>query len=496
MLKFATLLLVGAPFLAFCWAYGGCIAGVLAKVMPWASLACAAGVFLVPQCHPGEERGAAWRRVLKAVVRDPFFWIALALMIYLAVPLFNVALCPVCDWQAIDAGENPYPPCRFLPFCVNRAEHGGLLWMFGPALLTALGVRHGLTRSGKRRFLMLVVWNAALMSAFGLVQLVTGAKFPFWGVVERPVHFFSVFGYPNMAGTFFAVAYALSLGAWCVSLGEVELKSLDPKTASGHPFLRAHYLFVAVALNLTGALASLSRAAILLVVALTFLFVVYMGLRLFAGGSHFGAIRFRGVVACFSLFLALWGAIYVYAPDNVWREVKSVDVNALADRVSGKAQYHTRIASSIMRDFPLFGVGGWGYRHFQQCYMTVDERKMPQYDGGANVHNDYMQFLAEHGIVGFAFLAACVCLLAFPTFREWKRRTGLARAEDRLRMSASTATLFAVAAPILWAFLGSVVMLVQAFGDCPMRSGAIFSLFLTLQSASFGYFPRDVGADD
>ena len=55
---------------------------------------------------------------------------------------------------------------------------------------------------------------------------------------------------------------------------------------------------------------------------------------------------------------------------------------------------------------PLFGVGGWGYRQFVQIneYVTPQEiETMRAGKGMANVHNDVLQFLAEHGFVGFGF---------------------------------------------------------------------------------------------
>lgn len=490
MLKQVSLLLISTPVLAFAWTFGGCRADALAKVMPWASLACAVGTFLLPQRHPGEAWKGAAGRVVLGVLKDPFFWIALLFLGYLLLPLFNVSLCPVCDWKAIDAGADPYPPLRYLPFCANPHEHAGVLWWFGPALLSALGIRHGLTRSGKRVFLELLAWNGAALAVLGFLQYATGAQFPYWGKAIRPTHFFSVFGYPNMGGAFFTLSYALSLGIWCSRMGDAEASSLD---MGAHPFVRAHYPFVAVALTLAALLATLCRAAIVLAVGLTAAFFLYVVLRAFVGNDWRRGRRFRSAVVAVLLMMGLFGAVYVYAPPEVGREIGTVSPLAVADRVSGKAQYHTRVATAIMRDFPLFGVGGWGYRHFSQAYMTPEELKRQQVAGGANVHNDYLQFLAEHGLVGFAMLVVCVWLLALPTGREWKRRAAKALAAERSSMGASTLTLFAVSPPIVWTFLGCVAVLVHAFGDCPLRSAAVLSAFLAILPASFGFMPREAG---
>ena len=54
--------------------------------------------------------------------------------------------------------------------------------------------------------------------------------------------------------------------------------------------------------------------------------------------------------------------------------------------------------------------------------MTPQEIKKMQIIGGANVHNDTLQFLAEQGWVGFGLLALCALLTAIPAVVPmWKR---------------------------------------------------------------------------
>ena len=493
LLKNLSVLLVSAPVLAFAWTFGGSRVQPLIRVMPWASLACAVGLLLLPQRHGDEAWGVSVRRVVVAVLKDSFFWVALVLMAYLAIPLFNVALCPGCDWQAIDAGVNPKAPCQFLPFSVRPAEHAGLLWLFGPSLLAALAIRHGLTRSGKRTCFELLVWNGAALALLGVVQKAFGALSPFWGdAMYAQVHFFSVFGYPNMGGAFFTLMFAFSLGLWCCRMGRSEAVSLKSEKEGGrHVFLGTHYPFLAVMLNLCGVLGTLCRAAIIFVVALSAIFFVYVLLRAFSGHDWRRGRRFRHAIASCSLMMGLFAAVYVYAPPEVGREIGTVSPLAIADRVTGKGEYHTRVATAIMRDFPFFGVGGWGYRHFSHAYMTDEELRHRQRQGGANVHNDYLQFLAEHGIVGALLIVACVWILAAQTGREWRRLVRQALASERSGMGSSTLVLFAISPAVLWSFLGCLALLVHAFGDCPLRSGAVLAVFLAILPVSYGFIPHE-----
>ena len=490
LLGYLSVLLVAAPVLVFAWAYGGTRTPVLVRTMPAAVAACACACLLLPQRHPGEDWGTSVRRVLSALVRDPLLWVALALFAYLLVPLFNVSLCPVCDWQAIDAGADPFPRFRWLPFCAHAREHASVLWWFGPSLLVALGVRHDLGRAGKRAFLELLVWNAALLALLGFVQSVTGAQFPYWETPARPTYFFSVFGYPNMGGAFFGLAYSLSLGLWLERLGAVEGASVQVSPAQGHPFLAAHYPVVAVGLNLCAVLATLSRGAILLAVVVSVVFFIYVVMRAFSGNDSGRGRRFRSAVTVFALMMGLFAAVYVYAPPTVGHELRTLNTFAVADRVTGKGEQHTRVATTIMRDFPFFGVGGWGYRHFAPVYRPESANPGPGATGGANVHNDYLQFLVEHGLFGFALMVACVWLLVLPTGRLWRQLTIQAIAAGRSGMGASTQVVFTVHPPVLWGFLGVFCVLVHAFGDCPLRSPAVLSCILAILPATFGFMPH------
>ena len=490
-----SILLVAAPVLAFGWTCGGSCAEAHVAVTSWSAAACAAGMLLLPQRRMNETLGAARRRVWVAVLRDPFLWVALAFVACLVVPLFNVALCPVCDRAAIDAGADPYPPLRWLPFCVAPREHAGLLQMFAPSLLSALGARHALGRSGKRAFFELLVWNGAALALFGFVQIIGGAQFPYWRVPPRPGHFFSVFGYPNMAGAFFAMNYVFSLGLWgsrmeCREVA-MELDMLQGNRPARHPILAAHYPAVAVALSFYAVLATLCRAAMSLMVVATVLFIIYSLLRLLVVSGAQRARRFRFLPMVGIVYIVLCGSAFIYSPPEVERELSTIGLLGVADRVTGKAQYHSRVATAIMRDFPVFGVGGWGYRHFCASYMDDKELRSLQVNGGANVHNDYLQFLAEHGLAGFGLLTACVWLLVAPVAGVWRKCAQLSAAAARSRLSAPPSIAFSLSPPVLWTLLGCLAVLVHAFGDCPFRSAAVTSAFLAALPAIAGFLPHD-----
>lgn len=482
-----TVLLIAIPVLVFAWAYGGLRGDVLRAVMPWASIVCLCGILVLPQSRPEESVGETWCRVGRQIVRDPFVWTFLVFATYMFLPLLNEVPSPLQDGGFSEESA----PSAYLPFCVSRTEHLGVVCWFLPTLLSALGARHALTRVGKRALFELLVWNGALLAVFGFVQIFTRAHFPFWEEVQQKVHFFSVFAYPNAAGAFFTLNLAMAFGLWIYRIEVGENLSLTDERGLSHSALRAHYPFWAAALSFFAVLATLSRAAIVLSILLTVLFFVYVIFRPLAEEGLAQARRFRSILSVGSLILVAAAVAYIYAPPDIGRELNTVNLFSISDRVTGKAQYHTRVATSLMRDYPLFGVGGWGYRHFSMAYLKRENAETSvQMVGGANVHNDYLQFLAEQGAVGFLLMAFCFYWLVRPTFQTWGRLIRVENARARSGMGTSSLAVFSVCGPVFWIFLGSMAVLIHAFGDCPLRSAAVLSLLCVVQVLATGFLPH------
>ena len=160
------------------------------------------------------------------------------------------------------------------------------------------------------------------------------------------------------------------------------------------------------------------------------------------------------------------------------------------DRVTGRGQYHTRVASAIWREHKLFGVGGWGYVHFCLPMMTPEERADVQMVGGINVHNDYLQLLAEHGVAGFGALAAMVILLIWPVGHAWRRMARNTRFMKPKDLPPKPVQIFVLPAPVFCLLVAVACTLVHAFGDCPLRSPAVLTLFFATLAAMPGFLPE------
>ena len=122
--------------------------------------------------------------------------------------------------------------------------------------------------------------------------------------------------------------------------------------------------------------------------------------------------------------------------------------------------------------------------------MTDEDRRQIQIVGGVNVHNDYLQFLCEHGAVGAGLLLLIVLFLVAPIFRDWGHRVRVAHFVKGAELPHPTA-LFCVPAVVVGVLAATVCNLIHACGDCVFRSPAVLSQFLLLLAAAEGFLPEE-----
>lgn len=487
---------VAAVASAVAWMFGGTRGGLLVPVVPWLSVLLLEVLFCFPQRRPGESTYGARERVWHALRKDPAAWISLGFFVLLLIPFVNNGLCVSCDAQALASGLSEEPPVPILPFCVDRIDHLNVVLWFALALPSLLVVRHALTRHGKRLVLELIVWNGAALAALGFLQSALGAPGPLWstasGTGRAAGDFFSTFGYPNMAGDYFTTLFGLALALWRWNLDELRAarRSKDVSSAAPPPrmFWRKHYFLIPAVVFFYAALNTLSRAAILLVTLSAVVFFLHSFLSFVAHKRKADRVR-AGAWTALGLGIVIFLSC-LFAPKGLQREVNTLGTMEVLDRVTGRGQYHVRVATEIWKDHVLFGCGGWGYIHFCLPKMTPQELKQQQVVGGINVHNDHLQFLAEHGLVGFGALVSLVLILLAPVARTWRTLAREARFMKGTAAPPKPVQLFALPAPAFFVLVTVVCTLIHAFGDCPLRSPAVLTLFFVSLAAVPGFLPR------
>lgn len=520
---------VFAVLAAFAWLFGGERVEYLVGVMPWLTAILIEAMVCFPQQHDGETSYEARARVWSAIKKDPLVWISLLLIAILLVPFLNVGLCPVCDYPAIVAGADPSPTIPFFPFCVNKMQHLSVVMWFVPSIVALIATKHAMLKRGKRSLLALVVWNGLALGIIGALQQVMHAKGPLW-VEEcfQEAYFFSTFGYPNMAGDYFTTLFALSFALWRWHLddmrrkesetniaishvaeragsesAEAAKKDVDSSTAPAHcrhhrhrqqgvensvSFWNKHYYLIPAFIFFFCALDTLSRASVMLVTGLAVLFSIHTFVCFFSRLKKAQRVK-ATVFSAVALTLISLCAV-TFMPADLQREVDTLDTTGVLDRVTGKGQYHVRVATEIWKKHPLFGVGGWGYKHFCLQYMTDKELRNIQMIGGANVHNDYLQFLAEHGAVGFGLLVAIVLMVVWPVGKVWKALVNAYRFTPSKEQPPQPIQIFVLPASVFCIAMAAVATVIHGFGDCILRSPAVLSLFLVSLGTMDGFLPR------
>ncbi len=478
----------------FAWLYGGIVADRLVPVMPWLTVLLWEVMLCFPQRHQGESSYDARDRVWKAYKKDPLTWVVVGFCVLLMIPFVNTGLCPNCDYVKIhQLGLDPVAKVPFLPYCVNRLQHLNVVMWFVPALTAMLAVKHSLAKRGKRLVLELIVWNGVGLSLIGFLQQLTGAAGPLWhDFGRRTVYFFSTFGYPNMGGDYFTTLFGLSVGLWRWNLEEQrtksqakEVDSLDKAASRG--FWRKHYFLIPVVIFFFSALMTLSRAAILLTSGLALTFFLHSFAVFFMRTSKVKRVKAAGFGLLGLILIGL--TLFCFLPEDIQKEVDTLNTVAVLDRVTGRGQYHARVATEVWKDNFLFGCGGWGYKHFCLTKMTPAELKQLQTVGGINVHNDYLQFLAEHGIVGFGAILAIVTLLLIPLVRIWSALVRSIRFSSIRNSLPHPQMIFILPAPVFCILMTALATCIHAFADCPFRSPAVLTLFFVSLAAMDGFLP-------
>jgi len=479
---------VAAFVIALGWIHGGTRPDWLLPVIPWMSLAILEWLLLCAQPKKDEFLLDSRDRVWSVLRKDYLLYIGLAFTVLLVIPFFNIAQEPIFveatkTWQVFS------PPVKWLPFTTDIRRHGIVLLWFIPAMIAVLAVKHGLLKRAKRILLEVICWNGAALALLGFIQFAWKTDSILW-LTKMEGPFFSVFGYVNIGAAYFTLIGAFSFGLWLQQAAEdvslTAVSTLDPEELQS-PW-RVHRMLFPTFLCFSGAISTLSRAGIILCFLLFIFFVIY-GLVYIWKRIDLG-VRISilsGVSAFIVILVVLFFALRL---EGLKRELATITWKSVIERVSGSGYYHVRVAKEIVSDYPLFGVGGWGYPVYQDVYFTPEEAKGKHIVGGSNVHNDMFQFLVEHGVIGFGLMMAFALGVVIPLLLEVIRFCRLKPTGGQSPGGVTKTHWFYRLPPVIVViFAGATATMVHSFGDLPFRSPAILAIWLLAFVCASGWLP-------
>jgi len=290
------------------------------------------------------------------------------------------------------AGAKAWWPSSARP---DAALHA--LWQFNAIYLTcfnlALVVVH---RRVLRALLVLVTANALLLAVFGTFQKLAGAPGIYFGWQSSPnATFFGTFIYHNHWGAFMLLSVAAALG---LMFYYARPEARRERRHSPALFGLVAVIFMAAAVPLSG---SRSCGALVLLLLLGAFLDWVRRLR-----QEGRALTRPTAAAALVLVVALGGIFLLARPVIEQRAAETRGQLEQIRRQGGLGSRDQLYADTwrMARQKPWFGWGLGSYATvFQMFNQQVSvERWVPFY---AQAHSDWLQWLAETGLIGTLFLA-------------------------------------------------------------------------------------------
>lgn len=469
------------------WIHGGTRSDLLYPVLPWLTILVLECLLLFPQAKTDETLVESRERVWRSLLRDPLTWISLVLIIVLIIPMFNVAAAPVLDVKT-GKWNVALPPYPNLPFCSNVDLHASTLLWFCPVLIAVLAAKHGLLKKSKRMLFEAICWIGVSLSLLGFAQLASGTKALLW-LKPLDVYFFSTFGYTNLAGAYFTMMAALSFGLWMQHLGEKNQMILFPtiEHAEEMSILVANRMFLAFIINVAGAVASVSRAAILFCSILMMVLVLYGFCFVWKRVNKpmkwvFSASVLGVIVTAIALIIA-------FPVKDIQHEAEGISTSAVLERVTGVGGQNSRVAMEMFVKYPLFGVGGRNYALYRPMLWKGNYAKTLDC-ACSNAHNDIYQFMAEYGLVGFGLMVVVLSLLVGSMIYTVLRMMFTQTLSISSAISdKGTAPLYRIPPPAMVIMVATIILITHAYGDVVMRTPAILLVWFLALTCVSGWFP-------
>jgi O-antigen ligase len=452
------ILLAALVLMAFpAWVRGGTIRKYI-TLYP-----CLAGVtififLLVPYLHrTSHSQGCSLvREQIQRILRDPIFYLGAAFLCQLYIQWWNSGKVRLLEQGSQKVTFNP-SYIDWMPGAVDTFRSWDMVVWFFPAFVALLIIRHGFS---KPQMVKILFWgmivNASLLAIFGLIAPLLVKNYPLWLspiLPKQKVIFFSTFGYPNHAGSFFILHLGLACGLFFYYYAN--------RKKENQVSVKTGILLVSILLLLYSIHLTHCRYAVLFSWVMAVFFIFY--LLNFSLRKKSNQWLKTGIIVIVVVCLLVIGSftLYLTAKDDFLSKLSTMaNPGKFIKEQFDLKSWQVVAAAKIWRDYPIFGIGGGSYGQYLLQYVRNHKERYiaTHYWGMAYVHNDFMQFLCEFGIVGTGLLVAVFLLLVSRIVASGKWKQGF----------------------VFFGLLGVSGVLIHSLIDLPFRSPPIITAFVVV----------------
>lgn len=394
MMERTTLTHVAVLIFLAAWAFGGNADWAKILIGCWAT-------FGLPILLLNIRTTLSTRQCLPRVLHTlwPFVGFNLLISISLLFPGF---------WRGSYEGEILYVNKHVSPLLPSSARPGlslFALWVFDGIYLSCFNLFLAIkSRRSFRLLLMALSINALVLAIFGTLQKLVHAEGLFFGLQASPqTKFFASFIYHNHWGAFTVLMLTAGLGVFFHYLRRHTLRELSQTPAM---LVAASVLLLSLSVPLSGSRSTSVITFMLLVIAL----INWISVTRQRSGRHTKPRHGLAIAAALALVLVVITSYYLGEPVIRERLKETKQQLAHAEESTGLGQRGIlyRDTWRMASDRLLFGWGMGSYPNVFVLYNSQDRGtgdNLPHFYHDA--HSDWLQSVAEVGLVGTTLLALC-----------------------------------------------------------------------------------------
>ena len=415
--------------------------------------ALAFAIALIPRRHTEEfsrDGRPSSHSSIRRLIAFPGFWLGAFTLGYALIQALN----PAWTYKEGTGGEwwmEPIAYTAWLPTGASTPFEDWSSWrsliVWSSAWLLVCSLWIGVTRRASiRALLVILAVNGAILALLGVLQKVAGNGKILWFITPSTYYPVSTFLYKNHAGAFFHLLLTVCAGMafWYHGRAERRLERTSPS-----PVFAVGCVLFALVITL-----SHSRTALLLMACVLALCLVI------------GAIRWlrspqRPRLAVVALPVILLGVALTFSAQYLHLDEAATHLKELftTDRfISINQRLIAAQATWEMASAKL--ATGWGAGDFKFLFPLFQQNHpaiyIPSWAPSGmysyeHAHNDYLEFLAELGVIGCAPLVALIGLWLAKLVRSRVWKNG----------------------PLALVTLGILVLLAHCWVDFPLQNPAI-----------------------